>query len=210
MTNYNEQYYILFGDTSNGASHLRPLQKTADRSFTYKQLNLSGGPAFFENAFSEEDTKAGIKHPILDVMDAAGWFLFSNRLYQQMATLEIKGMQLFPAVFINDDKKYYEDYFLTNFYEKLDCLDVDKSIIRSKSESRDNIYYNAKKIYLSTEVLDKIPEEQRLIFKIDKIRPAYIIVHQKIKDIIEQENATGAKFYRIDQYTKGDQFRTKK
>jgi len=208
--NYNEQYYILFGDTSNGASHLRPLQKTADRSFTYKQLNLSGGPAFFENAFSEEDIKAGIKHPILDVMDAAGWFLFSNRLYQQMATFDIQGMQLFPAVFINDDKKYHEDYFLTNFYEKLDCLDVDKSIIVRKRERRNKITYNVDTISLSNKVLDAIPEEQRLMFRIDKITDGFVIVHQKIKDIIEQENATGAKFYRIDQYTKGDQFRTKK
>jgi len=210
MTNYNEQYYILFGDTSNGASHLRPSSNTVDRSYTYVKLNLSGGPTFFYNSFAEEDKKAGIKHPILDVMDADGWFLFSNRLYQQMATFEINGMQLFPAVFIDDNKKYHENYFLTNFYEELDCLDVDKSNIRSKRERRNRITYNVKELFLSNEILDKIPEEQRLMFRIDKVGDGHILVHQKIKDIIEQENATGAKFFRVDQYKAGDEYRTKK
>ena len=210
MANYNEQYYILFGDTSNGPSHLRPLQKTADRDYEYMQLNRSGGPAFFENAFDEEDKKTGEKHPILDVMDAAGWFLFSNRLYQKMVTFDIQGMQLFPAVFIGDDKHFHEDYVLTNFYEKLDCLDVEESTIESTSESRGRVSHEVEKVRLSSKILDKIPEEHRLIFKIAKVDDAHIIIHQRIKDIIEKENATGAKFFRVDEYTEGDEYRTQR
>jgi len=205
MNNYNEQYYILFNDFSDGPSYLRPLTKTSFRNYEYEKLNLSGGPAFFENAFEEEDKKAGEKHPIYDVMDAAGWYLFSHRIYEKMQTFVINNFQFFPSVFIDDDGHYHENYVLTNFYGKLDCLDVKKSIITSQTEIR-RIEYEVEKIYLSTEILDNIPEEERLIFKIDKVGDAHIMVHQKIKDIMENENATGAKFIRVDQYTEGDEY----
>ena len=158
----------------------------------------------------EEDREEGIKHPIYDVMDAAGCFFFSNRLYKKMDTFNIKGMQFFPAVFIDDDKHFHEQYFLTNFYEKLGCLDVDESTIRSQRERSGKPLYSVEKIRLSSNFLDEIPEEHRLIFKIDNVFDAHIIVHQRIKDIIEKENATGAKFFRVDEYTEGDEYRTQR
>jgi len=60
MTNYNEQYYFIFNDYEN-ASYLTPLQKTEDRNWTYQKLSRTGGPAFFENGYKEEDKKAGKK-----------------------------------------------------------------------------------------------------------------------------------------------------
>jgi len=48
------------------------------------------------------------------------------------------------------------------------------------------------------------------MFRIDKVGDGHILVHQKIKDIMEQENATGAKIFRVDQYKAGDEYRTKK
>jgi len=205
MKNYNEQYYILFNNFANDPSYLRPLRKTASRNYEYEKLHRSGGPAFFENAFDEEDKKAGDKHPIHDVMDAAGWFLFSHRIYEKMQTFEINNFQFFPAVFIDDDDYYHENYVLTNFYGKLDCLDIDLSVIRSKSPSEEERYKIAN-FYLSEDILNNIPEEQRLIFKIAKSVNPYIFVHQKIKDIMEQEGATGAMFIRVDQYTSGDEY----
>jgi len=121
MTNYNEQYYILFNDFGNAPSYLRPLSKTSSRNYEYEKLHKSGGPAFFESAFDEEDKKAGHKHSIHDVMDVAGWYLFSHRIYEKMQTFKINNFQFFPAVFIDDDNHYHENYVLTNFYGLLDC-----------------------------------------------------------------------------------------
>jgi len=207
--NYNEQYYILFNDYKNNPSYLRALMKTSVRNFEYEKLHRSGGPAFFENAFDEEDKKVGEKHPINDVMDVAGWYLFSHRIYEKMRDFEIKNMQFFPAVFIDDDGHYHENYVLTNFYDELDCLDIDLSVIKywpEEDEDEDEVEYDVKKLYLSEKVLDTIAEEQRLMFKITKTIDPYVIVHQKIKDIIDQENATGAMFIRIDQYNSGDEY----
>jgi len=203
--NYNKQYYILFGDFSDGPSYLRALKKTSKRNFEYEKLSRTGGPAFFENAFDEEDKEDGQKHPIYDVMSVAGWFLFSQRIYEKMREFNTRGMQLFPAVFIDDDGHYHENYMLTNFYEKLDCLDLERSNILGKLQSSIE-RYDVENFYLSQSILDDIPEDERLIFKIDKSFDANIFVHQRLKDIIEQSGATGASFIRVDEYTSGDEY----
>ena len=107
---------------------------------------------------------------------------------------------------ISLSKYFHENYVLTNFYEQLDCLDVEESNIEFKRERRGIMKYTVEEFRLSSTILDAIPEEQRLIFKIDKVTDAHIMVHQKIKDIMEQENATGCRFFRVDQYTDGDEY----
>ena len=226
MNKYNEQYYLLF-NSAKQPSYLKPLRKTVDRDYEYKKLQLAGGPAFFENAYKEENRKAGIKQPIYDLMDSSGHYLISDRLYEKMKHFDIANMQFFPAVFIDDDDQWHENYVLTNYYDLLDCLDIENSTITEldddddedddyedddyEDDDEDDDYeeeelHIVKEFCLSEKILDKIPEEQRLIFSIAKTTDTYIFVHQKIKDIFDQENATGAMFKPVIGYVSGDEY----
>jgi len=216
MNKYNEQYYILFNDVKQ-SSYLKPLRKTTDRDYEYKKLHIAGGPAFFENAFKEEDRDAGKKHPVYDLMDSSGHYLISDRIYEKMNHYEIAYMQFFPAVFIDDDDQWHENYVFTNFYDLLDCLDIENSTITELDDDDDDDYEDddyeeeeelhiVDEFCLSETILDKIPEEQRLIFSIAKTTSTYVFVHQKIKDIFDQENATGVMFKPVIGYVSGDEY----
>jgi len=208
ITNYNEQYYFIFNDYEN-ASYLTPLKKTEDRNWSFEKLSWADGPVYFENGFKEEDKLAGKKHPINDLMDIAGHYLIHKRVFDDVQLLEIDNLQFFPAVYIDDDDHWHEQYMLLNIYGKLDCIDFDKSEIYDDDDDDDDLIIEEKsfvdKFYLSEKVLDKIPEENRLIFTIDKSVMPHTFVHQKIKDIFDKNNVSGVKFIRVSDYVSGDE-----
>ena len=120
-------------------------------------------------------------------------------------------MQLYPAVYIDDEGQYHENYWCMNFWG-IDCLDREKSILsrigqRKLQENPHADRLPVKKYALSQEVLNKIPEEKRLVFKIGGDNTGYVFIHQKITDIFREENATGIKLYKVSEYKKGMEYR---
>jgi len=161
-------------------------------------------------------------------MAASGYYILHKRFLEKMQLLEIDNMQFFPAVFIDDDDNWHEHYMFLNIFDTLDCLDVERSEIYVAEDDEDDdddddedeevevevevevdkdedVRHSVDRYYLSEEVLDNIDEEHRLIFKIAKTDRPFTIVHQRIKDVFDKMNATGARFIRVSDYTSGDQ-----
>jgi len=92
---------------------------------------------------------------------------------------------------------------LLNFFGTLDCLDIDKSEIYIDDDDDER---TVKRFYLSQNVLDNIEEEKRLIFSIAKTDHNYTFVHQKIKNLFDEANATGVKFIKVSEYKSGSEY----
>ena len=212
MNNYNEEYYIVLNDYRDDTLYVNALRKSADRDFEFERLIPGQEPLFFHNRYKEEDIKNGVKHQLPSILFNAPIPIVNNQIHDRLKFFDFDGMQLYPAIYIDDDGHYHENYWCMNFWEELDCIDRENSVLSERSQreliedpTTDDLAVD--QYYLSAEVLDQVPEQDRLIFKIGGDDKGYVLVHQKIADIFKEENAMGVKLYKVSEYRKGMQFR---
>jgi hypothetical protein len=119
---------------------------------------------------------------------------------------DIPGLQLFPAVYIDDDDHWHEDLWLVNFYQGLECMDLEKSELHNHpsfwEEGDDNIVV---KPCLSEIILSDLKLENRLIFKIPEVTPKHLYCHQRIVDFVYEMNYTGLEFIKVSDFREGMQ-----
>ncbi|NSY35494.1 hypothetical protein DS891_18310 [Pseudoalteromonas sp. JC28] len=207
---FNDQYYIILKNYCEVTLHLTALQKSADRDYEFEQLVWGKEPLFFENAYRDKDNANGVIRPIPSVLLDATIPIVSSKIRERLKLFNFVGMQLYPAVYIDDGGNYHEDYWCMNFWQELDCWDREKSKTEkaTKEELADPYFMSRIDVYkyhLDSEVLDKIPEEERLIFK-QAGGLKYVFVHQKIADIFFEEKATGVNLVKVSDFEEGMQF----
>ncbi|MBR8841713.1 DUF1629 domain-containing protein [Pseudoalteromonas sp. JC3] len=207
---FNDQYYIILKNYSEVTLHLTALQKSADRDYEFEQLVWGKEPLFFENAYRDKDNANGVIRPIPSVLLDATIPIVSSKIRERLKLFNFVGMQLYPAVYIDDGDNYHEDFWCMNFWQELDCWDRAKSKIEkfTAEEMLEPDYLKGCDIYkyhLDSEVLDKISEEERLIFK-QAGGLKYVFVHQKIADIFFEEKATGVNLVKVSDFEEGMQF----
>ncbi|NSY35490.1 hypothetical protein DS891_18290 [Pseudoalteromonas sp. JC28] len=207
---FNDQYYIILKNYSEVTLHLTALQKSADRDYEFEQLVWGKEPLFFENAYRDKDNANGVIRPIPSVLLDATIPIVSSKIRERLKLFNFVGMQLYPAVYIDDGDNYHEDFWCMNFWQELDCWDRAKSKIEkfTAEEMLEPDYLKGCDIYkyhIDSEVLDKTPEEERLIFK-QAGGLKYVFVHQKIADIFFEEKATGVNLVKVSDFEEGMQF----
>ncbi|BCE02020.1 imm11 family protein [Marinicellulosiphila megalodicopiae] len=94
------------------------------------------------------------------------------------------------------------DYYLVHYLQAIKCMDMEKSKVKTSKSGRIISY---EKLVLNYEVLNNIPEDQRLIFWLWE-RPSTRIVHQKFVDIYNEAGLKGARFVPIEQYNEETAF----
>lgn len=207
MNNFNEQYYIAFMPFGDEQLYVSPDQKTADRDFDFKKVPLGEAPFFFENGYKEEDKEEGNRWPITEIMMVGTSFIAIQEIRDELIKHDVDGMQLYPSVYIDDDDNWHENYWYLNFYKELHCLDKKRSKIDEDEDDDKDDDAEVLSIHLSARVLDAIPEEKRLLFKIGGTTLPYVLVHQKIVDFITQNNYKGIRFLKVSTFKYGDQHR---
>ncbi len=204
MSKYNDQYYIVDEVYDNNTLYLTALQKTANRNYSYKKMQPGDEPLFFENAYKKEDIAAGSKKQIKQSHMNGNFLLVSNDIRGKIKGIQSNGVQLYPAVIIDDDEDFHDNFWLLNVFNKQNYIDFDKSEIKRYDPKSDS--HKVKKYFLSDEALDKVPEENRLIFKPSNTDVGFMFVHQKIVDIFNEFKVGNIKFYKVSEWKKGMQF----
>ncbi|CAG21423.1 hypothetical protein [Photobacterium profundum] len=105
---------------------------------------------------------------------------------------------------IDDDENYHEGYWTFNYYDRVDCVDFERSTVEDY-DPKDARHYVEKFVFKS-EVLAAIPEEERLMFQPKKIDKAYTILHKKIVDIFNKHNVETLRFIKVADWEYGKQF----
>jgi hypothetical protein len=204
MSKYDDQYYIVDEVYDDKTLYLKALKKTANRDFEYKKMELGKEPLFFENAYKEEDIISGSKKPIKLSHMNGNFLLISNDIREKLKNIQSVGVQLYPAVIIDDDEKFHDYFWLFNVFSKQNYVDFDKSEIKRYDPKGDS--HKVKKYCLSDEALDKVSEENRLIFKPTNTDVGFMFVHQKIVDVFNELKVDNIKFYKVSEWEKGMQF----
>lgn len=202
MKNYEEQYYkvfeIPFRDTY---LHLKASLDTGRRRYSFTKLDFGDGPIFFTNA-EKGDTPF-----IVSDFNLHSFFpVVSKEIADKLLPLNINGFQLFPAVLIGDDEEWHEDFFFFNAYENLDCIDFERSEILDYSP--DDSRHEVIKYKFKNEVLDAIPQENRLIIRPHKVAGGGLLIHESIVNKINKYvKDSEFKFFKLSDYKLGDKYK---
>ena len=113
--------------------------------------------------------------------------VISKKIYDELAPLQIKNVQLIPAT-IYVEGKIYKDYRLIHMYNFLECVDREASTADVSSVTIGN-----GAIILDKKKLAKIPLEERLVFRLDE-GPSIKVFHKSIVEKIMSVNPTGLEF----------------
>ena len=203
MNKYDNEYYIVSRLAGDNQIFIKPDEKTAKRKYHYKKLIHGEPPLCFENGFRDEDQN---KWEITDVLVDSSGMILREEIKNLLGDLKVKGMQVYPAIYIDDDDKWHDDFWYLGFYEELDCVDRDKStIVEFDDDDDEDELLEIEKFSLKEQVLDAIPEAQRLLFKIGECSKDYVFVHKNIVDIFAQKKCSGIRFFRVSDFTEGDQ-----
>ena len=207
MNKYDESYYLMFPDYDNEYNNrIKPTKTTANRHWYYEELVDGGAPVSFIP-----------KNQNINVMDSGFELLFSG--YDFVVTDKLKdsinlglyGCKFYPALIQNSDASIIDNLWLLNIFKQLDCLDKKRSIFYMPEDGATDIEGlsicpHVHIFRFNEEVLDKIPENERLIFQMDKTTISYTFLHEKIVSKLKKHNVLGVKFYKISEFESGDEF----
>ncbi|GHV96758.1 hypothetical protein AGMMS50293_30780 [Spirochaetia bacterium] len=107
------------------------------------------------------------KPNMVDYLVHGGWGIVSEKIYQALSPLNVKGIQLIPATIANPkNKDIYDHYYFLHIYNYLECLDTEKSVY---TKDVLDMVEMIQKIILDEKVLSKIPLEDRLVFRLGEL-----------------------------------------
>ncbi|WP_167852959.1 AHH domain-containing protein [Vibrio tasmaniensis] len=189
--NYNNEYYVMTPNFDLVGFKVIPTESTALRRFHYRK-QIYGEPAL--RFYSKGNKIIDNTMPMLFCTPSV---IISESL-KELIDDNIYGGSLYPVI-INEE---CDNYFLINIYEELDCWDRSKSTYEQQDPDEDPHVIN---YHLDVDVLDKIKESERLLFKMggDDLSP--FIVHDKIKRKIEKK-VPYVNFFSLETYQLGDEY----
>lgn len=200
MRQYEEQYYILKRvEFREIFLSLRATENTGARNHTYEKLDYGDGPALFENGYKGE-----IPFHLTNAQMDSIYPVVSEDVASAVKGYHTKGFQLFPAVIIDDDDHWHEDFYFFNFYRDIDCVDFKKSTVRNYSPAKKN--NTVLQYKLDASVLDTIPEENRLMIKLAGVTGGALLFHEKIVKALTKFNIEAFQFFKLSDYRKGMEF----
>lgn len=205
MTKHEEQYYIASKQYNEDTLYLSALDRTESRDYDFERLKFGREPLFFENAYKEDDRGKGVRRPIKKAHMNSTYLIVNNDIKADLDGYNISGFQFYPAVIVDDDDNYHEDYWFFNIYKEFDFLDCKGSEIKNyKPGAKRN---KVMKYKLDVEKLERISEENRLIFMMPNTDQRTTYVHQKIVDVFERHRVDNINFLKMSEWYRGKQFR---
>jgi hypothetical protein len=199
MNKYNGEYYIacpVAGEDENVL--LKPDNKTSKSGYRTQVLS-PGRPLFFTNAYPMYIPK-GKTERITDVMFNGAYMVVNENIKEYLSGFNINSLQIYPAVYVDLNNKLHENIWFLNFYETLDCWDREES---SYDDDSKLLPPSIDKFSLDQDVLDEIPEENRLMFVMGGLDDKYVFIHEKVVNFLQEIHASGIRLIPVVEYEDG-------
>lgn len=203
MSQYNDQYYIVFKSYDENTLYLKPQKHSAMRDYEYTKLS-GGEPMFFENGYREDDLARGISRPIKQAHLDSTYPVFSNEIKESLGEISNKFCQLYPSVIVDDNNKYHDNFWVFNVFEKMDVLNLEKCSIDDFDP--EDTRHTIEQYYLDGDKLSAMPEKDRLVFMPKFSDYPHIIVHEKVVKAFKKHNIDTLNFVKVSDWEMGLQF----
>ncbi|MCC7596546.1 hypothetical protein IGS61_03540 [Janthinobacterium sp. FW305-129] len=205
MKKYEQQYYFLRVADDERIPSVSADDDTSDKNYDFEEFPIGSPPFMFFNAGREYNEKNGI--PLLKNVPAILFdgtnLLVPGSMREVLLELNIPHLHMHPSVYIHDDGQWHEDYWYMTFVERLDCWS------REKSDYEDEIqpirlggfeFFLVYKFCFDEELLNSMPQSERLLFKMGGALNALIVCHESILDIFKLGDVHGIKFIKVEDY----------
>ncbi|WP_419812391.1 imm11 family protein [Bacterioplanoides sp.] len=126
------------------------------------------------------------------------WSQRARDIIMELASYRI---QMFPAKITKGDH-VFEHYYFMNCFDEIPAMHKDRS---DYSLSRSGLTYFIESLSLDENVLDQIPEDQRMIFALEE-KAAYYLYHEKVVNALKDISATGFSFVKVKDWIIGSAF----
>ena len=203
MSQYNDQYYIVFENYDYNTLYLKPQKHPAMRYYEFTKLN-GGEPMFFENGYREEDLARGLSRPIKQAHLDSTYPVFTDAIKQSLGNVDNQFCQCYPAVIVDDQGKYHDNYWVFNVFEKMDVLNLEKCQIDDYDP--EDTRHTIDQYCLDDDKLSAIPEKERLVFMPKFSDYPHIIVHEKVVKAFKKHNVDTLNFVKVSDWVMGKQF----
>lgn len=179
MTKYNDEYgFLLMNEDEDGYPLLKADTNTAARYYQSEPLAMGSAPLIFTNGFKPLFEKRKIKEKRAGVLFDGATFIVKDRIRMALLALELPTISIHPAVYIDDAGQWHEDYWYVAFPGFLDCVDRAKSRYMPPLKPNDTLAVGA--YSLDEAVLDKVPLQQRLLFRMGGTDDGLIVCHRSL------------------------------
>ncbi|GHV35523.1 hypothetical protein FACS1894178_5270 [Bacteroidia bacterium] len=129
--------------------------------------------------------------------------VISKKIFDVLDNMNVKGIQLIPAVIRGKKGETYENYWYIHIINSYPALDREKSIYTW--DDFIEVASPLKKVVLNEDFLKTIPLEERLIFYL-KENGVKQFFHKSVVDAIMATNPEGVAFYNVKEWQEGQQF----
>ncbi|MCG9684601.1 hypothetical protein L1D31_18875 [Vibrio sp. Isolate23] len=203
MSQYNDQYYIVFENYDENTLYLKPQKHSAMRDYEYTKLS-GGEPMFFENGYRDIDLARGVSRPIKQAHLDSTYPVFSDEIKKTLVNIDSSCCQIYPAVIVDDHGKYHDNYWVFNVFELLDVLNLEKCRIDDFDPDEED--QTIEQYYLDDDKLSAMPEEERLVFMPKFSDYPHIIVHDKVVKAFKKHDVDTLNFVKVSDWVMGLQF----
>jgi len=184
MSNYDLDYFFLRQPKGNEKlPFLIPDASTEDRKFRSNRQPLGSPPLFFHNAWRAEVKKRGVHTIVPPVLFSGADIIIATEIRNKLLALELSGLSLHPAVYVDDQDIWHEDYWFVTFTEELDCWDRATSYFEEEVEPvtvGGETLYQVYEYRLDAKILDAVPLERRLLFKMGGTLKGMVVCHKSL------------------------------
>jgi hypothetical protein len=192
---FDNEYYVMDVEGADnhpmlawGKNSARPF--LVDEEIDMKELNNP-----LEIEFNTPYPKTPVMADNLHLMFKR---VLSERIKLLFERLQIPKVQFIPVIIVTNKKQKIEGHYIFHCWNNI-CA-VDKNNYEGGEIDEDGLITDLESFSLDAKVLEKISLEQRLVFCLSE-NTDFIIVHQSIKDAIENAGATGFRFYQISKWS---------
>jgi hypothetical protein len=186
MIDLNDEYYVLEPDNNNSYPMIE-----ADLE-PHSQGRIVSGDYELDLYLSDPIPR---KPEYVDFHTADSTPVVSKNMKDLLEPLEVYGIQFLKGTRGDVIEELNLDYYLLHIYSRIVCIDREKSDI-DVSEVRVS---DVRSLVIDSEALLKIPEEQRLIFKVREYGVIQLF-HKSIVDVIESAGLKGLRFIPVKKW----------
>ena len=129
------------------------------------------------------------KYKVVD-FHRSPYSVVSKKVYDVLCQINIDNIQYIPATIIGKKEEHYENYYYIHICNYLSVMDMEKSVYKWNKITKTA---EIEKLYLDKIILERIPLEKRLIFKL-KENEVFEIFHKSIVDKVMETNPEGLHF----------------
>lgn len=203
MTELNSDYFFVLKPTGDRIPFLVPDVNTEGKHFGFEPQPFGSAPLVFLNGWRDENKKKGVLSEARDVIFSGSDLVVRSAIREKLLGLDLPNLAMDPAIFIDDKEQWHEDYWYLTFTDRFDCWnrttseydeDTPPVLVRGKPK------YAVASYSLDSELMEKTPLKNRLLFKMGGDLTAFVVCHKSIASILRGNGDSGAKLVSLADY----------